>query len=49
MYVCVRAQYSGDPMDKQWLYENHLVPSVGTKGYILLYDQVVELFHCPEY
>ena len=46
---CLSAQYSGDPMDKQWLYENHLVPSVGTKGYILLYDQVFDLFHSTEY
>ncbi|KAJ8043828.1 Deoxynucleotidyltransferase terminal-interacting protein 1 [Holothuria leucospilota] len=42
-------KYSGDQDDKQWLFDNHLMPATGGKAYILLLDDVIELSETEEY
>eukprot|EP00057_Strongylocentrotus_purpuratus_P032920 XP_789382.1 PREDICTED: deoxynucleotidyltransferase terminal-interacting protein 1 [Strongylocentrotus purpuratus] len=42
-------KYAGDQDDKQWLYDNHLMPATGGKAYILLLEDVLDLAETEEY
>lgn len=50
VYVNVYSlQYSGDQDDKQWLFDNHHMPAIGGKAYILLYNDIENLANTDEY
>lgn len=42
-------KYSGDQDDKQWLYEQNLMPATGGKAYMLLVEDIKELAETEEY
>uniref|UniRef100_T1J2H2 Uncharacterized protein n=1 Tax=Strigamia maritima TaxID=126957 RepID=T1J2H2_STRMM len=42
-------KYCGDADDKQWLYENNLMPATGGKAYILILNDIQELAESEEY
>ncbi|XP_052827854.1 uncharacterized protein LOC106868443 isoform X3 [Octopus bimaculoides] len=42
-------KYSGDQDDKQWLFDNHHMPAIGGKAYILLYNDIENLANTDEY
>ncbi|PIK40968.1 putative deoxynucleotidyltransferase terminal-interacting protein 1 [Apostichopus japonicus] len=42
-------KYSGDQDDKQWLFDNHLMPATGGKAYMLLLADVLDLAETDEY
>ncbi|XP_077996471.1 uncharacterized protein LOC144449770 [Glandiceps talaboti] len=42
-------KYCGDQEDKQWLYENGLMPATGGKAFILIVDDILDLAETDEY
>ncbi|GAB1597785.1 uncharacterized protein LOC115209131 isoform X1 [Argonauta hians] len=42
-------KYSGDQDDKQWLFDNHHMPAIGGKAYVLLYNDIESLTNTDEY
>ncbi|XP_033101499.1 deoxynucleotidyltransferase terminal-interacting protein 1-like, partial [Anneissia japonica] len=42
-------KYSGDQDDKQWLYDNRLMPATGGKAYLLIKEDILELSETSDY
>ncbi|XP_070572423.1 deoxynucleotidyltransferase terminal-interacting protein 1-like isoform X2 [Ptychodera flava] len=42
-------KYAGDQEDKQWLYENGLMPATGGKAFILIVEDMYDLSETDEY
>lgn len=42
-------QYCGDAEDKQWLYDNNMMPATGGKAYMLILEDIKELIESEEY
>ncbi|CAH1800578.1 unnamed protein product, partial [Owenia fusiformis] len=42
-------KYTGDQDDKQWLYENQRMPATGGKSYMLIMEDIKDLFGTDEY